>query len=126
MLSLAGSLPGRSSAIRVLPNAAEDILSDYDVILIVEDSQPFVTDRTWLNDFSEVLVVFWDAVLPDPDHGSDQCGNVTQYVDGLKIDFTLWPVALFQRIVSAPHTHGRQLGIAKPHCGTLSPDCNRS
>lgn len=39
---------------------------------------------------------------PDPIHGLERCGNVTQYADGLKIDFTLWPVALFQRIVVAP------------------------
>jgi aminoglycoside 6-adenylyltransferase len=34
--------------------------------------------------------------------GFEQCGNVVQYADGLKIDFTLWPVSLFQQIVAAP------------------------
>ncbi len=86
---------------RAVPDAVTDILSDYDVILIVDDIQPFVTDRAWLNDFGEVLVVFWDVVQSDPEYEIDQCGNVTQYTDGLKIDFTLWPVALFQRIAAA-------------------------
>ncbi len=87
---------------RAAPNAPVDALSDYDVILIVQDIQPFVTERTWLNDFGEVLVVYWDPIHPNPVFGLEQCGNVTQYADGLKIDFTLWPVALFQRIVAAP------------------------
>lgn len=87
---------------RAAPNTPVDALSDYDVILIVQDIQPFVTDRTWLNDFGEVLVAYWDPIYPNPVFSIEQCGNVTQYTNGLKIDFTLWPVALFQQIVAAP------------------------
>lgn len=87
---------------RAIPHALVDILSDYDVILVVQDIHPFVTDRTWLNDFGDVLVVYWDPIHPNPAFGIDQCGNVTQYADGLKIDFTLWPVDLFQQVVAAP------------------------
>lgn len=87
---------------RAVPHARVDILSDYDVILVVEDIHPFVADRSWLQDFGDVLVVYWDPIHPDPVFGVDQIGNVTQYADGLKIDFTLWPVGLFQQIVAAP------------------------
>ncbi|HMP43157.1 MAG TPA: aminoglycoside 6-adenylyltransferase, partial [Roseiflexaceae bacterium] len=87
---------------RAIDTAPRDLLSDYDVILVVAELDPFVQDRGWLNDFGEVLVVFWDAVLPDPDFGIDQCGNVTQYADGLKIDWTLWPQVLFEQIVALP------------------------
>jgi aminoglycoside 6-adenylyltransferase len=87
---------------RAVPNAHVDALSDYDVILIVENIHPFVSDKTWLEDFGEVLVVYWDAVYPNPTFGIDCCANVTQYADGLKLDFTLWPVKLFQKIVAAP------------------------
>ena len=87
---------------RAVPNATIDVLSDYDVILVVQELKPFVEDRSWLGDFGDVLVVYWDAVHPNPDFGIEQCGNVTQYADGLKIDFTLWPVALFRQIVAAP------------------------
>lgn len=86
---------------RAVPNAHVDILSDYDVILILSEIRPFVADRTWLSDFGDVLVVYWDPVHPDSVFGIEQCGNVTQYADGLKIDFTLWPVALFAQIVAA-------------------------
>lgn len=87
---------------RAVPNATVDFLSDYDVILIVQDIRPFYEDRSWLEDFGEVLVVYWDPVHPDPEHGDERTANVTQYADGLKIDFTLWPVGLFQKIVRAP------------------------
>jgi aminoglycoside 6-adenylyltransferase len=87
---------------RAISNAPVDALSDYDIILIVQDIHPFVDDRAWLNDFGEVLVVYWDPIFSDPAFGIERCGNVTQYADGLKIDFNLWPVALFQQIVAAP------------------------
>ncbi len=87
---------------RAIPNAPRDVLSDYDVILIMQDIHPYVADRAWLNDFGDILVVYWDPIYPDPVFGIERCGNVTQYADGLKIDFNLWPVALFQQIVAAP------------------------
>ena len=47
-------------------------------------------------------MVYWDPIYPDPDFGTDRTANVTQYASGLKIDFTLWPVALFEQMVAAP------------------------
>jgi aminoglycoside 6-adenylyltransferase len=87
---------------RANPGATVDVHSDYDAVLVVEDVHPFFEDRSWLGDFGEVLVAYWDPIYPDPDHGIELTGNVTQYADGLKIDFTLWPVALARRIVRAP------------------------
>ena len=87
---------------RAVPGATVDFLSDYDVILIVEDIHPFYENRSWLEDFGEVLVVYWDPIFPDPEYGNGKTANVTQYADGLKIDFTLWPVELLQKIVRAP------------------------
>jgi aminoglycoside 6-adenylyltransferase len=87
---------------KAIPDAPTDALSDYDVILIMQDIHPLVADRSWLSDFGDVLVVYWDPIHPNPIFGIDQCGNVTQYADGLKIDFTFWPVDLFQQIVAAP------------------------
>src|SRR5574341_2166779 len=87
---------------RAVPNAPVDIFSDYDVVLIVDDIHPFYEERSWLQDFGEVLVVYWDPIYPDPDFGIEKSANVTQYADGLKIDFTLWPVELLRRIVQAP------------------------
>lgn len=86
---------------RAIPDAKVDIFSDYDVILVVEDVHPFYVDRTWLNDFGEVLVTYWDPICTDPDVGFEQTTNVIQFADGLHIDFTLWPVGLWQSIAAA-------------------------
>ena len=87
---------------RAIPGGTTDALSDYDVVLIVNDIHPFFEDRSWLEDFGQVLVVYWDPIYPDPDHGIEKFANVTQYADGLKIDFTLWPMELLEKIVQAP------------------------
>jgi len=87
---------------RAIPHAAVDLLSDYDVILVVSEIHPFFTDRRWLADFGQVLVAYWDPIHPAPGYDHEQCGNVIQYADGLKIDFTLWPVALLHQISAAP------------------------
>lgn len=87
---------------RAVPNAPVDEFSDYDVVLIVEDIHPFYEQRGWLDDFGEVLVAYWDPIYPDPDFGLEKFGNVTQYVDGLKIDFTLQPVAWLKKVAAAP------------------------
>jgi aminoglycoside 6-adenylyltransferase len=87
---------------RAIPGVTIDVLSDYDVILIVRDIHRFVDDHAWLNDFGQVLITYWDPILPDPVFGIEKCANVTQYMDGLKIDFNLWPVGLLQQILVPP------------------------
>ena len=86
---------------RAVPNGKTDALSDYDVILVVRDVRPFADHRDWLKDFGEVLVAYWDPVALDPETGADTSGNVVQYADGLKIDFSLWPVEALERLVAA-------------------------
>ncbi len=86
---------------RAVPNAPMDHLSDYDVVLILEDIHPFHEDRSWLGDFGDVLVTYWDPIYPDPDYGTEKFGSVIQYADGLKIDFTLCSVEYLRRMVQA-------------------------
>jgi len=85
---------------RAIPNAPIDVLSDYDVILAALDIQPFYEDRTWLEDFSPVLVLYRDPLKSY--YGFPKCAYITQYENGLKIDFTLWPVEILQRVAAAP------------------------
>jgi aminoglycoside 6-adenylyltransferase len=86
---------------RAVPGAPVDALSDYDVILVVHDIHPFVADHSWLDDFGEVLVSYWDPIHPDIQFGIHLCANVVQYSSGLKIDFILWPVELLQKFATA-------------------------
>jgi aminoglycoside 6-adenylyltransferase len=87
---------------RAIPGGKVDALSDYDVILVVRDIQPFVTDRAWVGDFGEVLVAWWDPIPSDPGSANEQTGNVIQYVDGLKIDFGLWSVSFLESTAAQP------------------------
>ena len=86
---------------RAIPGAWTDILSDYDVILVVTDILPWVEKHLWLDDFGKVLVAYWDPIHKDPSLGGEVCGNVVQYSSGLKIDFSLWPVNLLLQIAHA-------------------------
>jgi Streptomycin adenylyltransferase len=54
---------------RTNPAAPVDVLSDYDVVVVVTDIQPYLTDEDWLEDFGELLLVgagiaaSWDALF---------------------------------------------------------------
>jgi aminoglycoside 6-adenylyltransferase len=85
---------------RANPYADVDIFSDYDVILVVRDILPYFEDRSWLGDFGEVLVVYHDPI--NPMYGFGKFVYVTQYEDGTKIDFTLWPIEILERIIEDP------------------------
>ena len=85
---------------RAIPNAPVDVLSDYDVILALQEVQPFHEDRTWLEAFGPVLVLYRDPL--EPYYGFLKSGYVTQYENNLKIDFSLWPVEILQRVAAGP------------------------
>jgi aminoglycoside 6-adenylyltransferase len=85
---------------RAVPGGVVDALSDYDVILVTRDIRPSMDDHGWIGDFGEVLIAYWDPVETDGDTGYERSGNIVQYADGLKIDFSLWPVGMLERIAA--------------------------
>lgn len=85
---------------RAIPQAQTDAFSDYDVILALTSIDSFFADRSWLDAFGSVLVVYRDPLTLV--RGFQRSIYVTQYEDGLKIDFSLWPVELLKQIVAEP------------------------
>jgi aminoglycoside 6-adenylyltransferase len=83
---------------RAIPNGMTDQLSDYDIILALIDVLPFHADRSWLGSFGPVLAVYHDPMVSYL--GFPKSAYVTQYENGLKIDFTLWQVEILQKIVA--------------------------
>lgn len=83
---------------RTYPNAVVDALSDYDVILVVPDIQPYHQDRSWLADFGDVLVTYWDPIHKSRETDVEIFANVVQYESGLRIDFTLWPIEQARKV----------------------------
>ncbi|MCA0454567.1 MAG: aminoglycoside 6-adenylyltransferase [Chloroflexi bacterium] len=87
---------------RAVPNNPYvDAFSDYDVILALRDVQPFHDNRDWLTAFGTVLAMYRDPLYETD--GLKWSANVVQFMDGLKIDFTLWPVEQLQ-IVAGQET----------------------
>jgi aminoglycoside 6-adenylyltransferase len=75
-----------------------DELSDYDVIVAVRDVEEFVGDDGWTGARGRPLVRWRDR---HEVHGATTyfCGAV--YADGVKIDYTLWPDDLLERVAAA-------------------------
>lgn len=84
---------------RAVATASIDKFSDVDVILALTEIGPLSDHRLWLTDFGEVLAAWrdTDALQSDP----PRTCRVTQYADGSKIDFTLWPVALLRQVAQS-------------------------
>ena len=85
---------------RTTPTAPVDILSDYDVILAVDDLRPFYESRAWLEEFGPLLVLYRDPLKLF--HGLQRFAYITQYEDALKIDFTLWTAGILPQVAAEP------------------------
>jgi aminoglycoside 6-adenylyltransferase len=82
-----------------VPGAPVDLLSDYDVILVLSDILPFHESRAWLAAFGRVLALYRDPL--ESGDGFIKSGYVIQFEAGLKIDFSLWPVGFMQKVAAA-------------------------
>jgi aminoglycoside 6-adenylyltransferase len=89
---------------RANPQASLDAFSDYDFILVAKDIQPYLENERWMGDFGRVLVVYREHMQSES--GFDRFVRVIQYEDGLKIDFTLWPVGMLKRAAAEPKPPG--------------------
>ncbi|MCJ7605576.1 MAG: aminoglycoside 6-adenylyltransferase [Dehalococcoidales bacterium] len=84
---------------RAVPDTVPDAFSDYDVIIVATDINEFLDD-SWLGDFGRVLTVYRDPVRMES--GFERFTRVTQYEDGLKIDFSVCPVGWLQYVAEQP------------------------
>jgi aminoglycoside 6-adenylyltransferase len=85
---------------RANPQIALDAFSDYDIILLVREIRPFLEDESWLEEYGEVLTVYRDPVQRD--YGLEKFAHITQYADGTKIDYTVYPVEIMTHILHEP------------------------
>jgi len=72
---------------RADPRRTPDALSDYDVAVYVDDSQPFVEDESWLDRFGPILVR-WPR-SPRPTAGPEWVTQLVLFDDGVRIDFQI-------------------------------------
>lgn len=83
---------------RAVEGAPLDAISDYDILLVLRDTQPFVDDEAWLRAYGEPLVMFRDTQTT---WGITTYTRLVLYADGAKIDYILWPAALPRLVVAA-------------------------
>lgn len=83
---------------RTSPRASVDQLSDFDIILVVRDIHAYLEDEAWLADFGPILVLYRDPVHME--YGQEWFARITQYENGLKIDFTVWPVEIMPAVLA--------------------------
>lgn len=87
---------------RAIAGVHVDAYSDYDVVVVTDDVRDMATDLSWQDHFGEVLISYWDPIEENAETGAVSAGNITNYVNGLKIDFGLWTPQHFSVMTSGP------------------------
>ena len=78
---------------RANPNAPKDIFQDYDVIYVVSEKESFLADPNWIRVFGELMILqLPDEMVDPPGEGMDHYAYLMQFVDGNRIDLSLYPV----------------------------------
>lgn len=83
---------------RARPGAPVDVFSDYDVIVAVTDAVAFHSDDTWLSAFGQPLVRWGDE---GELYGTTTYFRGVVYDDEVKVDYSIWPVTLLDRVTDA-------------------------
>ncbi len=83
---------------RADPLAPVDTLSDYDIIVVATETQPLASGEGWLGAYAAPLVRFRDSGTR---RGQGTHARLVLYEDGTKVDYTLWPTTLLERIVAS-------------------------
>lgn len=79
---------------RANPNATNDIFQDYDVVYIVTEVLSFKYDLDWPKRFGELMIMQMpDDMLDPPPSNDGSFAYLMQFVDGNRIDLTLYPIA---------------------------------
>ncbi len=73
-----------------------DLLSDYDIILVVTDTAAFGKENGWQTGFGTPMVRWGDEARI---HGLATYFRGVVYESGVKIDYTIWPTKLLELVV---------------------------
>ncbi|HEY6541276.1 MAG TPA: aminoglycoside 6-adenylyltransferase [Ktedonobacteraceae bacterium] len=92
---------------RTRPDGPVDLLSDYDLILVVSDVGPFAFDDAWYSDYDRPMVRWGDQ---SEMYGLSTYFRGVVYQNHIKIDYSIWPAELLERI-SADATLPDQLDV---------------
>ena len=79
---------------RANPNARRDIFQDYDIVYVVTDVRSFTSDHSWVHCFGDIMIMqLPDEMLSAPPNSAGRFAYLVQFMDGNRIDLSLFPVA---------------------------------
>ena len=79
---------------RANPNAPKDFFQDYDIVYVVTDHEPFRHNLEWIKRFGEMMILqLPDEMADPPPVESAGFAYLMQFMDGNRIDLTIFPVA---------------------------------
>jgi aminoglycoside 6-adenylyltransferase len=83
------------SGSRANPNVAKDIFQDFDITYFVSDIESFKNDENWIRKFGEIMILqIPEAMVNPPPMGDGRFTYLMQFMDGNRIDLTLFPLSL--------------------------------
>jgi aminoglycoside 6-adenylyltransferase len=78
---------------RANPQARHDFFQDHDVIFLVSELDSFKKDPGWIKCFGELMILQLPDDMDDPPAGgTDSYAYLMQFMDGNRIDLTLFPI----------------------------------
>lgn len=84
---------------RANPNAPRDFFQDYDIVYFVTGLDSFLQDPHWIDRFGERMILQLPDEMGDPPAGDGPgYAYLIQFMDGNRIDMTLFPVARLDRL----------------------------
>jgi aminoglycoside 6-adenylyltransferase len=84
---------------RSRPDGPVDPLSDYDLILAVSDVRPFAFEDAWISEYGRPMVRWGDQ---GEEHGLTTYFRGVIYQNYVRIDYSIWPVEVLERIAADP------------------------
>jgi aminoglycoside 6-adenylyltransferase len=82
------------SGSRANPNARRDIFQDFDIVYLVTDVDSFRHDPAWIGRFGDLMILQTPEAMGEPPPVNDgRFAYLMQFIDGNRIDLTLFPVA---------------------------------
>lgn len=72
---------------RTNKNVPKDIFQDYDIVFVVEETEPFINDIFWINNFGNILYMQYpDESVQYPSDKENFYGWLMQFDDGNRVD----------------------------------------
>lgn len=75
---------------RTNPNVPKDIFQDYDIVYVVDETESFIEDKIWINQFGDIMYMQYPDENPFyPSDKENRYGWLMQFIDGNRIDLTV-------------------------------------